>query len=373
MDSTVHQWRFHDGADVVGSDNSSLGKVEAVLPDAAHPAYLHVRQGHLFHTDFYVPVGAVANYDGQTVFLSVTAEDARRHGWNEKPVIATDHVRPVAAPVTPTAPAYTAPAASAYSAPAAPPSVPQMNVAPPPQPATVSPPSRPVMPPPAARPLPPEPSVNDLRPMFQPGVENEPMLLLDTTGSMSYPAAEGSNVQRREVLGEAIGRIVEKLAAADSQAAEEAAAGEDAGGLMTVTFAGGAAECIDDLNPGNWRQKWNRIAWGGGTRIMPGWNLLVETYLAEFGEVPKQDRPHLLALVITDGEADDTDQFGQTLAQAKGGTYVCVAVLGFGPEHDRALAAYQAISAANDHVRVVTFGSETNPDTIADGLLSLLG
>jgi hypothetical protein len=217
-----------------------------------------------------------------------------------------------------------------------------------------------------------EPSVNDLSPMLQPGVEKEPMLLLDTTGSMSYPVADGSKFERRQVIGEAIGRIVEVLAGEDSQAAKEQAAGEDAGGLMTVTFAGGSATCIDDLSPDNWRQKFDAIQWGGGTLIMPGWEQLVETYMEEFGDVPKLDRPHLLALVITDGEADDTDQFAQTLAQAKGGVYVCIAILGYGQEHDRALQVYKQIEAQNDHVRVVTFGSESDPNVIADGLISMI-
>jgi len=218
-----------------------------------------------------------------------------------------------------------------------------------------------------------EPTVNDLSPMLAPGVENEPMLLLDTTGSMSYPAAAGSKVQRRQVVGEAIGRIVEVMGAADSQAAKEQAAGIDAGGLMTVTFAGGSAECIDDLSPTNWRQKWSRIRWGGSTQIMPGWEMLVGTYLAEFGDMPKQDRPHLLALVITDGEADDTAQFAKMLEQTKGGTYVCIAVLGFGQEHDAALATYRQIEATNSHVRVVTFESETDPTKIANDVLSMIG
>ncbi len=217
-----------------------------------------------------------------------------------------------------------------------------------------------------------EPSVNDLSPMLKPGVEKEPMLLLDTTGSMSYPVSEGSKIERRQLIGEAIGRIVEVLGAQDSQAVREQAGGEDAGGLMTVTFAGGAATCIEDLSTDNWRQKWSAIRWGGGTVIMPGWETLVEQYMEEFGDVPKQDRPHLLALVITDGEADDTDQFAQTLAQAKGGVYVCIAILGYGQEHDRALQVYKQIEAQNNHVRVVSFGSETNPDTVADGLLSMI-
>jgi hypothetical protein len=217
-----------------------------------------------------------------------------------------------------------------------------------------------------------EPSANDLSPMLKSGVEKEPMLLLDTTGSMSYAAAADTTVERRQVIGEAIGRIVDVLGAEDSQAAKEKEEGEDAGGLMTVTFAGGSATSIGDLSTDNWRQKWGAIRWGGGTKIMPGWEMLVDTYLEEFGDVPKQDRPHLLALVITDGEADDTDQFAQTLAQAKGGVYVCIAILGYGQEHDRALQVYKQIGAQNDHVRIVTFGSETDPNTIADGVLSMI-
>jgi hypothetical protein len=218
-----------------------------------------------------------------------------------------------------------------------------------------------------------EPSVNDLSPILAPGVENEPMLLLDTTGSMSYPIAEGSKIERRQVVGEAIGRIVDVMGAKDSQAAKEQAAGEEAGGLMTVTFAGGTSECIDDLSPTNWRQKWSAIRWGGGTQIVPGWETLVDTYMTEFGNVPKLDRPHLLALIITDGEASDTAQFVKSLEQTKAGTYVCIAILGFGSEHDAALATYQQVAAGNDHVRVVTFGSETDPTVIADGILSMIG
>lgn len=217
----------------------------------------------------------------------------------------------------------------------------------------------------------PEPSVNDLSPITK--TETEPMLLLDTTGSMSWPAAEGSTIQRREVVKEAIGKIVATLEAKDSQAEAEHAAGEDKGGVMTVTFAGGSATCLDDLSSDNLHAKWDGITWGGGTLIMPGWNLLVDTYMEEFGDQPKTDRPAMLALVITDGEADDTQEFADTLTQAKGGTYVAVAIVGFGPEHDATLSAYQKIAAGNDHVRVLSFDGETNPDTISDGLIAMLG
>ncbi len=217
-----------------------------------------------------------------------------------------------------------------------------------------------------------EPSVNDLSPVMKSGVEREPMFLIDTTGSMTFPISDGSTTDRRSLMGEAMGRLVEKLEGQDSQAAAEHEAGEDAGGVMTITFAGGTAKCLDDLSSANWRAKWGAIQWGGGTVIMPGWNLLSETFLEEFGERPKLDRPAILALVFTDGEADDTDEFAATLAASGAGTYVVIALMGFGQEHDRALAAYQKVAETNKRVRVVTFTGETSPDVIADGLLSLL-
>jgi hypothetical protein len=216
-----------------------------------------------------------------------------------------------------------------------------------------------------------EPSVNDLSPITR--AETEPMLLLDTTGSMSFPVANGSTVKRMDVVKEAIGQIVATLEAKDSQEAKERAAGEDKGGVMTVTFAGGSAECLDDLSTDNLHKKWDSIRWGGGTQIMPGWNLLVDTYMEEFGDQPKTERPAMLALVITDGEADDADEFAQTLAQAKGGTYVAVAIVGYGAEHDTALKSFQSVAQGNDHVRVLSFDGETNPDTISNALVAMLG
>lgn len=221
----------------------------------------------------------------------------------------------------------------------------------------------------------PEPSVNDLSPVLKAGVENEPMFLIDTTGSMSWPNAEGSSVSRESVLKEAFPAIIGPLVALDSQAAaEQAAAGdEDEGGVMAYRFADGTGTKIGDLRLDNWEAEWNNIRWGGGTQIMPGWDALVEGYMDEFGDRPKEDRPHLLAVIFTDGEATDIADFEKTLEQAKGGTYVVAAILGYGADHDKTYAAFEAIAAKNNHVRVVSFGSTTNPDEISSGVLSLLG
>lgn len=198
--------------------------------------------------------------------------------------------------------------------------------------------------------------------------EKEPMLLLDTTGSMNFQTSETSVTPRRNTVREAISIVVTRLAAADSQAEKE----EDGGGLRTITFADGQAHDLGDLNPTNLLQKWNAIQWGGGTRIMPGMTKLLATYTNEFGSRPQAERPLLLALVITDGEADDTDAFREMVARSAGNMYVVLAVIGYGPEHDRAVKAYQQVEAKNGHVKVLTFGSETDPEVIASALLRMI-
>jgi hypothetical protein len=198
--------------------------------------------------------------------------------------------------------------------------------------------------------------------------EKEPMLLLDTTGSMNYPSSENDNTPRKDTIKEAIGLIVAELAAEDSQSAKE----EGGGGLRTVTFAGGNAFDLEDLNPNNLEQKWSRIHWAGGTRIMPGLNKVIEVYNDEFGSRPSAQRPLLMALVITDGEADDTDQFARAVSQAAGGVYFALAIIGYGPEHDAALRQYKAIEEKNAHVKVLPFAAETDPNVIARALLRMI-
>ena len=219
-----------------------------------------------------------------------------------------------------------------------------------------------------------EPSANDLSPVVAKGVEKEPVALIDISGSMSWPVADGSSVQRREVAGEAMGILVKHLEGEDSQAAGEQSGGsDDKGGLLVHLFSDHAEE-LGDLNSSNWRAKWDSIRWGGGTRIMAAWEAAQNDYLKEFGKVPALDRPVLLTLVITDGEAQDAAEFEKVLEQAGPLRKFCVAVLGFGPDHDATLAAYKAAEAGNgDHVRVVSFGAVTDPASIAQDLILLVG
>jgi hypothetical protein len=210
-----------------------------------------------------------------------------------------------------------------------------------------------------------------ITPIVPVGIEKEPILLVDKSGSMNYAAAHGANISRWGVVTEALPTLVATLGAADSQSEAEAAAGEDAGGLMTVVFSDRAEE-VGDLNEANWREKWAKVIPGGGTYIMPGWQLVVADYLEEFGKKAEEDRPALLLLVVTDGEAADMAAFEAECAKAHGHTYVAVAVVGYGADHDNTIAAYQRIAASNNHVQVYNFGSTTDPTAFAEGLLAIV-
>jgi hypothetical protein len=201
-------------------------------------------------------------------------------------------------------------------------------------------------------------------------LEKEPMLLLDTTGSMNYATSATDQTPRRDTIKEAISLLVEQLAAEDSQAADEEE--EEGGGLRTITFAGGSAHDVGDLNPNNLTQKWDRIFWGGGTEIMPAWREMIKVYTDEFGSRPAEERPLLMALTITDGEASDTDKFARAIAQAAGGVYVVLAIIGYGGEHDRAMRQYEAVAQQNSHVKVLPFAGETDPSVIANALKAMI-
>jgi hypothetical protein len=225
----------------------------------------------------------------------------------------------------------------------------------------------------------PEPSVNDLNPVVPAGIPREPIALIDTSGSMTWSAA-GPDLStppaRCAVVGESMGALVAALEGQDSQAAGEQAEGDtDKGGLLVHLFADQDTE-LGDLNSANWRAKWDSIRWGGQTRIMAAWQAAQDAYLEEFGEVPVTTRPALLTLVLTDGEAADGAQFAEVMraADAKSNMYFCIAIVGFGTEHDATLKSYKAVEAANPHhVRVVTFGGQADPQAIANALISLVG
>ena len=212
------------------------------------------------------------------------------------------------------------------------------------------------------------------KPIVPQGQKREVIVLLDTSGSMEWEAADGSPVTRWSVVSEAMPLFVAALEAEDSMAAQEQAGGSDEkGGLLIHGFSNLHTE-LGDFNSSNFARKWANIQVGGGTTIMPAWRAAQEDYMDEFGDLDAFDRPALLCLVITDGEATDAADFGRVLENAKTGQYFAVAIVGHGDDHDKTLASYQGAAQANPkHVTVISFESVTNPRDLASDLITLAG
>jgi uncharacterized protein (TIGR02271 family) len=79
VDNNVQQWQIPEGTDVVGADGDKVGKVVA-----AESSYIVVEKGFFFPTDYYIPVSAVNNFDGDKVYLSVTKDEALNQGWDQQ-------------------------------------------------------------------------------------------------------------------------------------------------------------------------------------------------------------------------------------------------------------------------------------------------
>jgi len=185
--------------------------------------------------------------------------------------------------------------------------------------------------------------------------KREPMLLLDTTGSMNWPTSETDRKERRETVHEAVFAMVTDLCKLDSQAKRK----KKGGGLRTVTFAGEKAHDLGDLRPDNIRAVWDKIEWEGSTHLMPGWKKLLAVHETEFG---RKGDVLLIALIITDGQAEDTREFEEHLMSLHGRVFVVLAIVGYGQDHDDAFAQYQQIEANNKlgHLRVVSLADAPN-------------
>jgi|SRR3954451_7622935 hypothetical protein len=85
MDPTMRQWRFKEGDEVCSADDHKLGKVVRFVPDMVSPTHLVVEKGLLFKHDYVIPVNAVTNYEGDTIYLNLTKDAAVNAGSNVPP------------------------------------------------------------------------------------------------------------------------------------------------------------------------------------------------------------------------------------------------------------------------------------------------
>jgi len=191
-------------------------------------------------------------------------------------------------------------------------------------------------------------------------------VLLDTTGSMNLYTSESNKTPRNDTICEVVRYLVSELEDKNLHAPNK-----EKEGVTCITFANGAATNIGNINSNNLKQKWSQIEWSGRTIIMPGWNELKKTYDAEFGDSNVNDRPLLFALVITDGEAEDINEFAAILATDPN-SYVVIASMGFGLEHDNALISFNNVAQSNPRVRVIPFKANTHPKTISNTLLKMI-
>jgi len=79
------QTRFQTGMTVYGADNEKVGKISAV-----DSGYIVVEKGFFFPSDYYIPTSAVANVDGDDIYLNVTKDQAlSEQSWADAPVGGT--------------------------------------------------------------------------------------------------------------------------------------------------------------------------------------------------------------------------------------------------------------------------------------------
>jgi hypothetical protein len=134
-------------------------------------------------------------------------------------------------------------------------------------------------------------------------------------------------------------------------------------GYELVTFSN-QAHHVGRITSHNFDQSWNTIHFGGGTRVMTGWQKVKDlhfqkrslsaTHHPEFGWQPGPQTPMLRLLLILDGEATDMDEFELDLL---GLSFAHVTIFLVGaedcPHHHRHANELQRISDVNRHVSFV--------------------
>jgi uncharacterized protein (TIGR02271 family) len=78
MNAMNNDWTIREGADVYGAEGDKVGKIVAV-----HPSTIVVEKGFFFPTDYNIPRSAIANIQGDDVYLGVSKEQALNQQWDQ--------------------------------------------------------------------------------------------------------------------------------------------------------------------------------------------------------------------------------------------------------------------------------------------------
>lgn len=105
---------------------------------------------------------------------------------------------------------------------------------------------------------------------------------------------------------------------------------------------------------------------------MPGWRKLFEVYNDEFGSKPLAARPLALVCILTDGEADDLDEFSVAIANLPPFVYVAIGIVGYGREHEQALRSFLSVTKSQPRLRIIQLDSRgSNSAALADALVKM--
>lgn len=150
-------------------------------------------------------------------------------------------------------------------------------------------------------------------------------------------------------------------------------------GYQLTTFSN-HADSIGTLNHRNFEEVWRMVKFGGGTRVMTGWQKVKELHFQKhsasaiyhpvYGWQAGPETPILRVLLLLDGEAQDMDEFELDLL---GLSWVHVTIFLVGvdgcPHHHRHANELQRISEVNPHVSFVDAQGNTPERFVTHELL----
>lgn len=207
----------------------------------------------------------------------------------------------------------------------------------------------------------------------------EPKVLLDVSGSMARPCAPGSLVTRLALAKQIIGQLTVATEGMDTAGKDEVAGGktavgtteEDEGGLEFTLFSD-TGVAIGDLTSANFDKLFAKVVPGGGTYLMEGIKTVNADYQEEFGSKPASHQPVMMLWIVTDGEPQDKNEVAQWLMSATGKVRVECLVMGYGDDHNKALAAWNNIAATNHHVVVKTVTDKTDVEAMVKEMVAAI-
>lgn len=150
-------------------------------------------------------------------------------------------------------------------------------------------------------------------------------------------------------------------------------------GYDLVTFSN-SADYIGTVTHSNLDKSWSKIKFGGGTRVMTGWQKVKELHFQKhaqnsthhpmYGWLGGPDTPILRLLLLLDGEATDMDEFELDLL-ACSWAHVTIFLIGVDgcPHHHRHANELQRISDVNHHVSFVDAQGNTPERFVTHELL----